>query len=72
MQKPFGFDAFAPERSFDREFAKSIQDGYSHIVINSYPYICVMRKFKTQVEIDAICKGPSVKEYKSPRRGFIE
>jgi len=59
------FDAFAPERSFDieREFAKGIRDRYPHIVIkNSYPYICAMRKLKTQEEIDAICKGIQITE----------
>ena len=59
------FEALAPERSFDieREFSKGIRNRYPHIVVkNSYPYVCAMRKIKTQGEIDAICKGMQITE----------
>jgi Xaa-Pro aminopeptidase len=59
------FDALMPERSFDieREFSKWIRNRYPHIAIqNSYPFVCTMRKFKTQGEIDAICKGMQITE----------
>lgn len=59
------FDALAAERSFDieREFAKQMRERHPQLMIkNSYPLVCVLRKIKSPVEIEAIRRGMRITE----------